>query len=98
LEPFSRLGLVFREEEGDLTHKRTVLQGTLDYAGKTYRFDFDFGFEFPLGGAEWMFEEGNFACDCNKSLFIQTHCDSNFPLMACGDLVKLVDLKLKLVD
>ena len=46
----------------------------------------------PLDGALYMWESGNYSCDCNKSLFIQRQCDPNFPDMNCGESIELVSL------
>lgn len=46
----------------------------------------------PLDGARFMWEEGNYSCDCNKSLFIQRQCDPSFPDMHCGESIELVSL------
>ncbi len=42
--------------------------------------------------SEFMFEEGNYSCDCNRSLFIQA-TDPSFPAYECGETIKLVDFK-----
>lgn len=46
----------------------------------------------PIHGARYMWEEGNFDCDCNRSLFIGEHCDASFPEMECGEDIKLISL------
>jgi hypothetical protein len=61
-----------------------MIKVILDYEGKQYEFDMDL----PLN--EWIWAEGNFSCDCNKSLFINEYCDANFPEMECGNKIKLV--------
>jgi hypothetical protein len=43
--------------------------------------------------AEYLYEEGNYACDCNRSDFIAEHCDKNFPELECGDTVNLISLE-----
>lgn len=45
--------------------------------------------------AEWMFNEGNYACDCNRSLFINEYCDKDFPDMDCGDTIELIEPRYK---
>ncbi|MDR6555416.1 hypothetical protein J2736_006678 [Paenibacillus qinlingensis] len=42
---------------------------------------------------DYIWTEGNFSCDCNRSSFIQEHCDSEFPLMDCGDTIELIEVK-----
>ena len=46
------------------------------------------------GGIDYMFKEGNYSCDCNKSSFIQEQCDKSFPDMNCGDKIELVHLDI----
>lgn len=62
---------------------------TLRYKGRTY------SYVEPLivGSADYMYREGNYACDCNKSLFIHNYCDVSFAEMPCGDSIELVSLK-----
>lgn len=43
--------------------------------------------------AEWMYTEGNYGCDCNKSNFIRYSCDGKFPKMSCGDKIKLLSIR-----
>jgi hypothetical protein len=40
-----------------------------------------------------LWTEGNYGCDCNKSIFIDKYCDKNFPRLKCGNTVMLVSLK-----
>jgi hypothetical protein len=87
------------EEEGShLTHRETIACITLGYKKKKYYFEESFGFEYPLDSVYYMFEHGNFSCDCNKSQFIQQYCDKKFPELDCGNLIDLVDIKIKLGD
>lgn len=45
----------------------------------------------PQGNwGEFSWTEGNMSCDCNRSQYIQEHCDSNFPSLKCGDEIKLL--------
>jgi hypothetical protein len=37
----------------------------------------------------YIWREGNYACDCNRALFIQRQCDPEFPDMECGNQIKL---------
>jgi hypothetical protein len=64
-------------------------QITLEYKGKTYvihdEYEYD---EYP----PFMWENGNFSCDCNKSMFIQ-EVDEDFPELHCGAEIKMIDIK-----
>lgn len=72
----------------------------LSFGGKEYKIiDNHSKYTYPKfnekyeGEYDYMWEEGNYACDCNRSLFIQRQCDNSFPEMDCGDTIKLVSLK-----
>ena len=43
--------------------------------------------------SNFWFEEGNAACDCNRSLFIAQDCDDTFPEMDCGSKIKMTLLE-----
>ena len=55
----------------------------------------------PLNGFDceesvtFAFDEGNYSCDCNRSLFIQQQCDPDFEEMDCGGEIELVSLNLE---
>lgn len=72
--------------------ENTIANVVLKYKEKEYPFVFDFGSYIPSAAAEFAFEDGNYACDCNRSLFIRRYCDKDFPELPCGgdeiDLVK----------
>lgn len=55
--------------EGDI-HNRTIACMDLIYQGKPYHHEQDFGYGYWEGGAEYMYFEGNYSCDCNKLLFL----------------------------
>ena len=62
------------------------------YRGKTYSWvDTDKSLEL----ASYMYEDGNYACDCNLSLFIKRNCDKSFKEMDCGEKIELVSIKPK---
>lgn len=55
--------------EGDI-HNRTIACMDLIYEGKAYYHEQDFGYGHWEGGAEYMYSDGNYSCDCNKKLFL----------------------------
>lgn len=95
LEKFGHLGLVFDEKEGALTHKRTIAVMVFEFDGHQYIHESDFGFEYEPEAAAYMFRDGNYACDCNRSLFILQD-GHDFPEMECGDRIKLLSFKIEL--
>ena len=86
--------LLENKTHDDTKIKPFVVLVELEFKGKTYSFDYDFG-EYSIQGAEFMFTEGNYSCDCNKSQFIREHCDPKFPEFPCSDEIKLTGLFLK---
>jgi hypothetical protein len=40
----------------------------------------------------FIWEDGNYSCDCNRSLFIQRCCDETFPDFKCGDEIELIGI------
>jgi hypothetical protein len=61
---------------------------TLRYQGKFYTYDDNVEpwideitgeiERSALDVARWMYNEGNYSCDCNKSLFLQRNCGVDF--------------------
>lgn len=76
--------------------RRLLIKVVLRYEGTDYIFIDDHS-SFNYDGADepssFWWEEGNGACDCNRSLFIQRHCYENFKEMPCGDEIKLISLE-----
>jgi hypothetical protein len=94
IRKFDKYGLAFDEKEGELTHKDTIALVTLKYKDKLYSYEDNFGKEYPEEYARFQYEENNYSCDCNRSLFIQRNCDGNFPEMNCGEEIELVSLEI----
>ena len=94
LEKYIELGLMFDLEEGEMTHKRTIAKLEMEYKGNFYNLEEDFGYEYPADSVRYMFFDGNYSCDCNKSLFIQRQCDENFPELDCGDEIEITKLDI----
>lgn len=95
INEYSEYGLSVDTEEGIMTHLRTVADVVLRCGDEMYRFDFDFGYEFPEDVAIFMLLESDYACDCNRSLFIIEYCDEDFKKTPCGDNIKLIDINIK---
>lgn len=95
---YSHRGLAMDKKEGIMTHKRTVADITLKYKDSIYKFEYDFGYDYPEDAALFQFEENNYSCDCNRSLFIQRYCDEDFEDMNCGEKIALKDIHIKYLD
>ena len=67
----------------------------LAYRGRLYTIHHEVGYGFEDHSIHYMFEEGNYSCDCNRSLFIAQECDDYFPHMDCGESIELVSLQIE---
>jgi hypothetical protein len=87
-------GIVYSKDDNDHVHKLTWAKVKLSAHGKPYDFSMCFGFGYPKESVEYMFSEGNYACDCNRSGFIARYCDTEFPRHDCGDQIAVVELNV----
>lgn len=98
-EEYSSQGFACDSQEGHLTHKQTIFVGTFEHEGKQYILHYNFGYEYPEEQAEFMFEDGNYSCDCNRSIFINREYDTNInPDCNCGDSIELIDYHFEYID
>ena len=96
---YKNQGMMIHCEEGELTHKRTIFVGMFEYKGKTFVLHDDFGYEYPEESAIYMYEHGNYSCDCNRSRFIQNqYGEDAIPELGCGWEIKLADYKIVYLD
>lgn len=73
-----------------MKNKRTVFVGVFQYKDKQYTIHYDFGTNYTDEAAEFMFLQGNYSCDCNRSLFIRReHGEDLFPELSCGHEIVL---------
>lgn len=92
-------GLMIAEESGILSHKRTVFVGLFVYNGTEFIIHHDFGYEYPEEAAEYMFTQGNYACDCNLSRFIiSQYGEGSIPELDCGCEIDLKDYSFVYLD
>jgi hypothetical protein len=54
----------------------------------------DFGWGYSVDSARFMWLEGNYSCDCNRSSFAQ-QLGYEVPDMECGDLVACEDFRVE---
>ena len=82
-----------------MTHKRTIFVGTFKYQDKEFVLHYDFGYEYSEDDAIYCFTEGNYSCDCNRSLFIQYEYGKDaIPELDCGDEIELLDYHFEYLD
>ena len=92
-------GLVWDLKEGEMTHKRTIFVADLKYKDMVYTIHCDFGYEYPEEEAIFMFEDGNYSCDCNRSLFIQDEYGENaIQELDCGEEIEMLNYHLEYLD
>ena len=92
-------GLVWDLKEGEFTHKRTIFVADLKYKDMVYTIHCDFGYEYPEEEAIFMFEDGNYSCDCNRSLFIQDEYGENaIQELDCGEEIEMLNYHLEYLD
>ena len=69
----------------------TTIDLVFYFEGKDYALVFDFGCKCSFATAKYMFEEGNYSCDCNRSIFMSAEF-SDFEEMDCGSEIKLISM------
>ena len=74
--------------DGRHVRYRTVAKMRLAYKGKEYELEYDFGYAYPVDSARYMFEDGNYGCDCNRSLLLAEKHEG-FPELDCGHEIDL---------
>ena len=95
---YKKQGLVYTVDYGEMSHKRTIFVGTFKYRDKEYILDYDFGYEFPEDQALYMFTDGNYGCDCNRSSFLRCMYGDEIPDLGCGWEIELLDYRFEYRD
>lgn len=79
--------------------KRTIFVGVFQYKDKEYTIHYDFGCGYPKDAAEFMFLEGNYCCDCNRSIFIRReYGEDAIPELECGGEIKLKEYHIEYLE
>lgn len=73
----------------------TIAHCHFKYKGKDYFISYDFGEGYPYSSAKFMYEEGNYACDCNRSIIIRRDGYPDFPDLDCGEEIEMVELRIE---
>ncbi len=59
--------IAFKQEQGEQVRLRTLARMTMVMPdGKEYQYTEDFGYAYEPDSARYLFEEGNYSCDCNR--------------------------------
>lgn len=89
----------FNEIDGPSASKRTIAKMVLVLDGKRYPYEYDFGYGYPAESAEFMFFEGNYACDCNLSLFLsRQYPDDAIVERECGENIEIDGFEIEYRD
>lgn len=93
---YKEQGMMIKEKYGIMSHKRTIFVATFKYLEKEWEIHYDFGYEYPEDSAKHYFTEGNFSCDCNRSLAIQREYGENaIDELPCGNKIKLMNYHIE---
>lgn len=86
--------IAFKEAHGTDVRLRTVAEMVMALPnGKEYEHEEDFGYAYAPDSARYMFEEGNYACDCSRTLLLSR----KYPEVggvACGDEIRLKNFRV----
>lgn len=70
---------------------KTIARMVLVCNGREYPYEYDFGFAYPVDTARFMWESGNYSCDCNKSLFL-SRVYPEVVVTDCGNEIEVKNL------
>lgn len=93
-QDLSAFSLATTISEGRDVRYKTIAKIDFLYEGKSYPFEYDFGYAYPVDSARFMFEDGNYGCDCNRSSFLQDQYGDTFPELECGNKIEMVNLEI----
>lgn len=90
-----RCSIAFAENDGCDVRLRTVASMTMRMPnGFTFDYKHDFGYAFDPEAAHFMWHDGNYSCDCNKSLFL-IDAGHDIDVMDCGHTIILENFCVK---
>lgn len=79
-----------------MVKNKKIAYVTLRYGGRLYVVEEECDFDTEDEGIFFMWEEGNWSCDCNRSLFIQQQVDDKFPKLPCSsEVIDLMKITIK---
>lgn len=92
--------VLFTERDGAAAQTRTVAVMVFEFDGKEYPLEYDFGVGYSANSAEFMWEEGNYSCDCNRAIFLSEKYPEAFneSERECGDSIDLISFKVEYRD
>lgn len=96
---YKHQGIMINENHGYMTHKRTIFVGTFKYKDKEFIIHYNLGYDYSEDDAIFYFTQGNFGCDCNRSLAIRwEYGEDSMPELGCGCEIELLDYHIEYLD
>ncbi len=89
--------LLIVSKDGQGLRYKTIAKMNFNYKGKSYPYEHDFGYGFEEGSARFMFDDGNYNCDCNRSLFLNRIVGDEIPELDCGQEITIADFKIEFI-
>lgn len=90
--------VVFNETEAPICFTRTIAHLVFAYDGRQWAFEIDFGVGYEEESVHYLFNDGNYSCDCNRSALIHG-CHPDFPQERfeddCSEIIQLIDLQIE---
>lgn len=86
--------LMYTIAEGRHVRYKTIAKMKMKYNGKEYDYEEDFGYAYPVESAHFMFEDGNYACDCNRSIFLHRRYGDEIQIKECGHEIEITDFEV----
>lgn len=74
---------------------KKIAEIDLIYKNKLYHVKDEYEEDYPDDVILYRWEDGNFACDCNRSIFIREQIDNNFEELNCGKEIKIKKLGIQ---
>ena len=72
----------------------TIAKMVLVYDTIPYPYEYNFGEGYSEEAAHYMFEEGNYSCDCNRSMFLISKYGGFINELDCGHTIELKDFEI----
>lgn len=88
---YAKVVVCFSENQGTDVRLKTIARMVMVLSdGTKAPYEEDFGYAYPVESARYMFMEGNYSCDCNRSLML------GIEELPCGpgDTIKLEDFEV----
>ncbi len=83
----------------DVEKHNVVAVMDMTYNGKLYPFEFEFQDDISIDVAEYIFIDGNYACDCNRSMFLsEKYPDEDIQELDCGDTIEVSNFRIEIRD